>query len=335
MAGTRGANVVAESADLVINIGTRLTDFTTVLEDGVPEPGRALRQHQRVRAGRATSTPPCPLIGDAKASLEELGDILGGYQTGADYQEEIARHNHEWNDEVERLYTLGATPISQGEIIGAVEASADPHDVVVTSAGSLPGDLLKLWRSREASSYQVEYGFSCMGYEIAGGIGAKLAAPEREVYVMVGDASFLMMSSRDRDGGPGVGSRSSSSSIDNSGFSSVGRVSEQVGSEGFGCHYRARGDSGLYDGETLQVDFAALCRGYGAQAVDAETREDLAEALQQARAADGPSCHRAPHRLARARARLRLVLVGHGDGRGRGDPRGPRCPRRVRAREGA
>ncbi len=287
VAGTRGANVVAESADLVINIGTRLTDFTTSSKTAFQNPDVRF-VNINVFEQDAYKHAAVPVVGDAKASLEELGDILAGYETGAGYQEEIARHNREWNDEVERLYALGATPISQGEIIGAVEASADPHDVVVTSAGSLPGDLLKLWRSREASSYQVEYGFSCMGYEIAGGIGAKLAAPEREVYVMVGDASFLMMSSEIATAVQ-EGLKVIFIVVDNSGFSSVGRVSEQVGSEGFGCHYRARGDSGLYDGETLQVDFAALCRGYGARAVDAETREDLAEALQQARAADGPS----------------------------------------------
>ena len=210
VAGTRGANVVAESADLVINIGTRLTDFTTSSKTAFQNPDVRF-VNINVFEQDAYKHAAVPVVGDAKASLEELRDILAGYQTGADYQEEIARHNREWNDEVERLCTLGATPISQGEIIGAVEASADPHDVVVTSAGSLPGDLLKLWRSREALSYQVEYGFSCMGYEIAGGIGAKLAAPEREIYVMVGDASFLMMNSEIATGSR-RGSRSSSSS---------------------------------------------------------------------------------------------------------------------------
>ena len=133
-----------------------------------------------------------------------------------------------------------------------LEASTDPRDVVVTSAGSLPGDLLKLWRSRDVSSYQVEYGYSTMGYEIAGGLGAKLAAPDREVYVLVGDGSFQMMSNEITTAVQ-EGIKLIVVVVDNKGYSSVGRVSEQVGAEGFGCHYRFRGPSGAYDGDEMQI----------------------------------------------------------------------------------
>ncbi len=162
--------------------------------------------------------------------------------------------------------------------------------MVVAAAGSLPGDLLKLWRSRDPSSYQVEYGYSVMAYEIAGGLGAKLAAPEREVYVMVGDGSFLMMSSEITTAVQG-GVTLIIVVVDNKGFSSVGRVSEAVGSEGFGCHYRYRGgNSGWYDGAVLPVDFVKICDGLGARAAKAGDLAAFEAALQDARAAETTTC---------------------------------------------
>ncbi|HEX7289714.1 MAG TPA: 3D-(3,5/4)-trihydroxycyclohexane-1,2-dione acylhydrolase (decyclizing) [Conexibacter sp.] len=288
VAGTKAANVVAESADLVIGIGTRYTDFVTSSKTAFQNP--AVRfVNVNVFEHDAFKHAAIPLVGDAQAVVGELAGLLEGHDTGAAYRDEVRRLNREWDAEVERLYALGTTPISQGEIIGLVEASTDPRDVVVTSAGSLPGDLLKLWRSRDVSSYQVEYGYSVMGYEIAGGLGAKLADPSREVYVMVGDGSFLMMNTEIATAVQ-EGLKIILVVIDNSGYSSVGRVSEQVGSEGFGCHFRARGESGWYDGETLSVDFAGMCRAMGATAIDAGTREELTAALEQARAASETTC---------------------------------------------
>ena len=288
VAGTRGANIVAESADLVIGIGTRYTDFTTSSKTAFQNPSLRFI-NINVFEHDAFKHAAIPLVGDARVTVEELKGLLDGFHTSSDFQTEVERLNREWNTEVERLYALGLDPISQGEIIGLVEASAEPQDVIVTSAGSLPGDLLKLWRSRDPLSYQVEYGYSVMGYEIAGGIGAKLAAPDREVYVMTGDASFLMMNSE-------IATAVQESLkiiiviVDNCGFSSVGRVSEQVGSEGFGCHYRARGASGWYDGEPLGIDFGSICRGLGATAIRANSREEFASALSHARAATTTTC---------------------------------------------
>jgi 3D-(3,5/4)-trihydroxycyclohexane-1,2-dione acylhydrolase (decyclizing) len=288
VAGTRAANIVAEAADLVIGVGTRYTDFTTASKTAFQNPELRFI-NINVFEQDAAKHAAIPLVGDARATLEELATLLADYQTAPRYRAEVMRLNREWNEEVERLYNVDADPISQGEIIGAVEASAAAHDVVVTSAGSLPGDLLKLWRCRDVLSYQVEYGYSVMGYEIAGGLGAKLAAPDREVYVMVGDGSFLMMNSEIATAVQ-EGLKIIIVVIDNSGYSSVGRVSEQVGSEGFGCHFRARGQSGWYDGDTLHVDFEAICRGLGATAVTAETRDELVTALEQARAATQTTC---------------------------------------------
>ena len=288
VAGTRGANVIADSTDLVIGIGTRYTDFTTSSKTAFQNPSLRFI-NINVFEHDAFKHAAIPLVGDARVTVQELTGLLQGFQTSTEFQAEVEEHNRWWNVEVERLYDLGRDPISQGEIIGLVEKSAAPNDVVVTSAGGLPGDLLKLWRSRDPLSYQVEYGYSVMGYEVAGGIGAKLAAPEREVYVMVGDASFLMMNSEIATAVQ-EGLKMIVVIVDNQGFSSVGRVSEQVGSEGFGCHYRARGASGWYDGEPLTVDFASICRGLGAAAIKTATREDFSQALELARAATTTTC---------------------------------------------
>ena len=282
VAGTRGANLIAETADLVIGIGTRYTDFVTASKTAFQHPGVRF-VNINVFEHDAIKHASIPIVADARAAVDELDELLGDHTTAPEFRAEVERHNREWDAEVERVYHLGLDPISQGEVIGAVEASCDPHDVVVTSAGSLPGDLLKLWRCRDPLSYQVEYGYSVMGYEVPGGIGAALAAPDRHVVVMVGDGSFLMQPT---DIAVAMQERLNMTIvvIDNAGFSSVGRVSEQVGSEGFGCHFRSRGESGWYDGEQLTVDFPSICRGLGAAAVSATTPEELAAALREARA---------------------------------------------------
>ena len=289
ISGTEGANVIAPEADLVIGIGTRLTDFPTASKTGFQHPNVRFI-NINVFEMDAHKHAAIPLMGDAKVAIEELGEALGHFEVARSYRERVATLNRSWNEEVERVYSAGLTPVSQGEVIGAVEASSQPQDVVVASAGSLPGDLLKLWRSRDPSSYQVEYGYSVMGYEIAGGLGAKLAAPEREVYVMIGDGSFLMMSSEITTAIQ-EGLKLIIVVVDNKGFSSVGRVSEAVGSEGFGCHYRYRGgNSGWYDGAILPVDFVKICDGLGARAVKADDLTAFEAALQDARAADTTTC---------------------------------------------
>ena len=289
VSGAEAANIIAPEADLVIGIGTRFTDFPTA--------SKTAFQHPNVRFINinvfemdAYKHAAVPLVGDAKVAIEELGAAVGDFEVARAYRDRVGELNQKWDAEVERVYNAGQTPVSQGEVIGAVEASTEPRDVIVTSAGTLPGDLLKLWRCRDALSYQVEYGYSIMGYEIAGGLGAKLAAPDREVYVMVGDGSFMMMNSEIATAVQ-EGLKLIIVVVDNKGYSSVGRVSEVVGSEGFGCHYRARGKtSGWYDGETLEVDFVKICEGLGAKAVKADGLADFNKALQDARTADCTTC---------------------------------------------
>ena len=289
VSGTLAANVIAPEADLVIGIGTRFTDFPTASKTAFQDPDVRF-VNINVAEFDAFKHAAVPLVGDARAAIEELAVAVGDYATAPDYRERVAALNREWDAEVTRVYAHSVGDVlTQGEVIGAVEASTDARDVVVTSAGSLPGDLLKLWRSRDVSSYQVEYGYSTMGYEIAGGLGAKLAAPDREVYVMVGDGSFQMMSNEITTAVQ-EGIKLIVVVVDNVGFSSVGRVSEQVGAEGFGCHYRLRGASGAYDGPEMRLDFVKICEGMGAKALEVRTLDEMRAALADARAEKETVC---------------------------------------------
>lgn len=283
--GTKGANLIERDADLVIGIGTRYSDFPTASKTAFQNPDVRFI-NINVFEMDAFKHAAIPLVGDAQATLEELGKLLDGYQTDADYRQQVKTQNAEWDAEVTRVYNLEHGPLmSQGELIGAVNELSAPRDVVMSAAGSFPGDLHKLWRTRDNKGYHLEYGYSTMGYEIAGGLGIKMADPSRDVFVMVGDGSFLMMNSEI------VTSIQEGHKIiimvsNNNGYSSVGRVSEQVGSEGFGCHYRYRGASGWYDGGLLPVDFAKIAEGMGAVGIHANSKDELADAIQYAKQAD-------------------------------------------------
>jgi 3D-(3,5/4)-trihydroxycyclohexane-1,2-dione acylhydrolase (decyclizing) len=283
--GTRGANLVARDADVVVGIGTRWTDFTTASHTAfeLPEVRFVNVNIAPFDAGKHTGV---PVVADARAGIEALADALSGHRVDDDYTREIERHVRAWDEEVDRVYHLGhGPPISQGEVIGAVNEAAAPRDVVVCAAGSMPGDLHKLWRARDPKSYHVEYGYSCMGYEIPGGIGVKMAAPDREVFVMIGDGSYLMMP---QDLVTAVAERLKLTIVlvDNAGFASIGGLSESIGSGGFGTRYRFRGLTGDFDGEPLPVDLAANAASLGAEVIRARTVDELRDALKIARDAD-------------------------------------------------
>lgn len=281
--GTIGANVVAREADLVIAVGTRLGDFATA--------SVTTFQHPQVRfiainvaEQDAHKQAALPLVADARVTLEELGPALAGYRVGDAYARRIATLRDQWEAEVERLTSRRhGPPISQAEAVGVINDAVRPQDVVVCAAGSLPGDLHKLWRARTPGGYHLEYGYSCMGYEIAGGLGAKMAAPERDVYVLVGDGSYLMMPSEI------VTAVQEAVKVtivvfDNHGFSSIGGLSKSMGSSGFGTAYRSRNlQTGQLDGPVLPIDFVANASSLGAHALRAVTREDLARALEESR----------------------------------------------------
>jgi 3D-(3,5/4)-trihydroxycyclohexane-1,2-dione acylhydrolase (decyclizing) len=193
--GTPGANIAAREADLVIAIGTRLSDFTTASKTAFQNPDVRFI-NINVNETDACKHGGVPVIADARAAAGQFEAALAGYHVDQQYASRVAEWKQGWEQETDRLFGLRhGPPVSQGEIIGAVSRFSRAEDVVVCAAGSLPGDLHKLWRTKQPKGYHMEYGYSCMGYEIAGGLGVKMADPSREVYVMVGDGSFLMMSS--------------------------------------------------------------------------------------------------------------------------------------------
>jgi 3D-(3,5/4)-trihydroxycyclohexane-1,2-dione acylhydrolase (decyclizing) len=279
--GTPGANVLAREADLVIGIGTRYSDFTTASKTAFQNP-RVRFININVAEFDAYKHSGLPLVADAKVALEELAQGLRDFHVEADYSARVRRVRAEWDQEVERIYNLRhGPPISQGEVIGVVNTVSEPQDVVVNAAGSAPGDLHKLWRTRDPKGYHLEYGYSTMGYEIAGGLGIKMADPAREVYVLVGDGSYLMMAqeivtSIQEDYKLNV------IVLDNHGFSSIGGLSRSCGSGGFGTEYRYRSNGDLA-GDVLPVDFVSNAASLGAVAVRATTREELRDAVMAMR----------------------------------------------------
>jgi 3D-(3,5/4)-trihydroxycyclohexane-1,2-dione acylhydrolase (decyclizing) len=273
--GTPAANRLAREADLVIGVGTRWSDFTTASKSAFQDPGVRF-VNVNVASFDAAKHSALSIVADARLALEALQDALAGHRVDPEWERRAADEAAAWGAEVQRLVTAGHSPLpSQAEVIGAVNAAAGPADVVVCAAGSMPGDLHKLWRARDPKGYHVEYGYSCMGYEIPGGMGVKLAAPEREVFVMIGDGSYLML--------PGELATAVAEGIkivlvlvQNHGYASIGALSRSLGSAEFGTHYPP------------SPDLAANAESLGARVLRAETIDELRAALEEAKAADGP-----------------------------------------------
>ena len=288
--GTRGANRIARDADVVIGVGSRWSDFTTASKTAFQHPDVRFI-NINIADFDAAKHAGLSLVGDARATIEALSKKLADYQVEVDYRERVVQEVREWDREVERFYTSDDEPRpAQSAVIGAVNTFSDPSDVVVCASGSMPGDLHKLWRTRDPRGYQVEYGYSCMGYEIAGGLGTKMAVPEREVYVMVGDGSYLMLN------GEIVTSIQERQKltivlVDNHGFASIGELSDVVGSGGFGTHYRYRENGSLgtnteTPGRLLPVDLAVNAESLGAHVIRASTIPELKNALAEAKSID-------------------------------------------------
>ncbi|MBI4657515.1 MAG: 3D-(3,5/4)-trihydroxycyclohexane-1,2-dione acylhydrolase (decyclizing) [Verrucomicrobia bacterium] len=281
--GTPGANIIARQSDLILGIGTRYSDFTTASKTAFQNP-QARFININVAEFDACKHSALPVVADARATLETLGKALRGYQVAGVYRKQIQKFNRNWDEEVTRIYRVKENPpVSQGAVIGAVNDFSRPQDVVVCAAGSLPGDLHKLWRTRDPKGYHLEYGYSCMGYEIAGGLGVKMAAPEREVYVMVGDGSWLMMSSEIATSVQ-EGCKLTIVMLDNHGFQSIGGLSQAIGSKGFGTQYRFRNaKTGHLDGAKVPIDYAASAAALGAYVIAARDITELKDALVKAR----------------------------------------------------
>ncbi len=292
--GTFAANRIAREADLVIGIGTRYSDFTTSSKTAFENP-EVRFININVAAFDATKHSALSLVGDARVTLEELLTLLDGYSVDSNYRTQAEQLHTAWEEEVERIYTIRNTPLpSQGELIGAVNELSDPSAIMVCAAGSLPGDLHKLWRARHPKNYHMEYGYSCMGYEIAGGLGIKMAAPDRDVYVMVGDGSYLMMNSEIVTS---IQERYKLIIVllDNSGYKSIGALSRSLGQEGFGTRYVyphngvLPSDAAGADVQTLPVDLATNARSLGAHVIECKTYADFVAALKTVQTTDRTS----------------------------------------------
>lgn len=279
--GTPGANIMAREADLIIGVGTRYSDFTTASKTAFQNP--AVRFiNINVAEFDSYKHRALALTGDARVTLEELSEVLAGARVDSNYQARIGKFRDDWEKEVDRIYSVRKDPpITQGEVIGAVNEICHAEDVMVCAAGSLPGDLHKLWRTKRPGNYHMEYGYSCMGYEIAGGLGIKMARPKNDVYVMVGDGSYLMMA-QEIVTSLQEGYKLNIVLLDNHGFSSIGGLSRGCGNEGMGTNYRYRQD-GRYDGDLLPVDFRANAESLGAWAIRASTSQELRNALCEAK----------------------------------------------------
>jgi 3D-(3,5/4)-trihydroxycyclohexane-1,2-dione acylhydrolase (decyclizing) len=290
--GTATADELARTADLVIGVGTRYTDFTTAsgtlfARDGV----RFLNLNIAPFDGHKLSG--LPLVADARSGLEELTEALEVHDHRVDpaYVTEYAQGKERWEQRVDACFEAGepdARP-TQPQLIGILNALADESDIVVNAAGSLPGDLHKLWRSRSRDQYHLEYGYSCMGYEIPAAIGVKMAAPDRPVWALVGDGTYLMMPTEIVTAVQ-EGIAIKILLVQNHGYASIGGLSESVGGERFGTAYRFRSADGTYTGEPLPVDLAANAASLGMRVLRAKTVGDLQTALSEARDADTATC---------------------------------------------
>lgn len=292
--GTSAANIVAKEADLVIGIGTRYSDFTTASKTQFQHPDVQFI-NINVAEFDAMKHNALALTGDAKVTLEELLDALDGYTNSDENRSQAHRLHDEWETEVQRIYDIHHAESGlpyQGGLIGAVNDKGDHDAIMVCAAGSLPGDMHKLWRARHPKQYHLEYGYSTMGYEVAGGLGIKMAAPEREVYVMVGDGSYLMMS-QEITTSIQEGYKLTIVLMDNSGYRSIGSLSRSVGDEGFGTRYvytknghdKVTDEHG-YEVEILPVDLAMNARSLGAHVIECSNYEEFVQALNDAKAID-------------------------------------------------
>lgn len=288
--GNFAANRIARQADLVIGIGTRYGDFTTASKTAFQNPDVRF-VNINVAEFDAYKHTALPLLADARVTIEELTGLLDGFHVQKDYQKKAEQLHQEWQDEVDRIYAIRNKPLpSQGELIGAVNELSEPDAVMINAAGSMPGDLHKLWRTRHSKNFHLEYGYSCMGYEIAGGLGIKMAAPEREVVVMVGDGSYLMLCNEIVTSIQ-EGYKLTIVLMDNQGFNSIGGLSRSLGQQGFGTRYAYPINNKLPDDasgavEALPVNLAMNARGLGAHVFECKSYDDFVKAFKESKKTD-------------------------------------------------
>jgi 3D-(3,5/4)-trihydroxycyclohexane-1,2-dione acylhydrolase (decyclizing) len=281
--GTPGANEITGEADLVIGIGTRYSDFTTASKTAFQNPSVKFI-NINIADFDSFKNSALPLTSDARECLAELSELLVDYKVTDGYRKHTSDLNMYWDKQVSEFFKVtGSLPVSQAEVVGAVSEIAGSRDVVLCAAGSLPGDLHKLWRTLDPKGFHLEYGYSTMGYECAAGIGAKLACPDREIFVMVGDGNYLMMNNEIVTAVQ-EGIKFIIILLNNNGFGSIGSLSQSIGSQRFGTKYRYRDKkTGQLTGNTLPVDFAQNARSLGANVIEATDISSLRNALREAR----------------------------------------------------
>ena len=290
--GTTTANRAAAQADLVIGIGTRYSDFTTASRTAFQNPNVRFININIASFDAFKHGSAIPVVADAREAITELAAALEGYRVAESFVADYSREKKAWDAVVDEAFApRGLELPSQTEIIGAVQQASDPRDVVICAAGSLPGDLHKLWRVRDDLGYHVEYGYSCMGYEIAGGIGVARADTTRDAIVMVGDGSYLMMHT-EIVSAVAEGIKVIIVLIQNHGYASIGHLSEEVGSQRFGTLYRYKDKTlnNFESGEILPIDLATNAESLGIQVIRVEPSAhaiaDLATAMATAKASD-------------------------------------------------
>ena len=277
--GGQAANVIARQADVVLAVGTRLTDFTTCSKWLFREDAKVLSLN--ICPFDAVKMEGTPILCDAKAGLEKLAGTLEGWKSAWESEPREARAA--WDAIVDAKYAENPPEgLSQTRALGEINSFLAPGDIAVGAAGSLPGDMQRLWRAGEPGTYHMEYGFSCMGYEVNGAVGVKLAAPDREVYTFFGDGSFLMAHS-EMVSALQEGLRVHFCLFDNSGWGCIENLQNNQGNDTFGTVFRFRNpESGALDGRAMPLDFAAVARGYGLKAYTIHTAEELRAALRDA-----------------------------------------------------
>lgn len=283
--GTTAANALATEADVVIGIGTRYSDFTSASRTAFNNPDVRF-VNINVASLDSVKQGGLSVVSDAREAIEALGPALDGYAVDADYLARTAALAKEWDDTVSAVYAVeDGVALNQNQVIGLANTLSDPRDVVVCAAGSMPGDLHKLWRTRDPKGYHVEYGYSCMGYEVAGGLGVRMADETRDVFIMVGDGSYLMMAT-ELVTAVQEGVKVIVVLVQNHGFASIGGLSESLGSQRFGTNYRYRSADGRLDGDKLPVDLAANAASLGADVIRVATAAEFGDAVKVAKASD-------------------------------------------------
>jgi len=281
--GTEAANLLAAEADVVIAVGTRLADFSTASKTAFQNPDVRFVNINVSRLD-AVKTTGVSVVADARLALQQLIVEMKAIAYSSAYEPSyIASLKQAWDTEVDSLYDAESElGLVQTAVLGEVNRFIDEDAVIVCAAGSMPGDLHRVWRTTKPKTYHLEYGFSCMGYEVSGAFGAKLAAPAQEVYALVGDGSYLMLHSELLTSIQ-EGVKITIILLDNHGFQCIHNLQRSHGSNSFGNEFRARSENGHLEGQYLPIDFAAHARSMGAIAYTATTKEELREALQQAK----------------------------------------------------